>query len=75
MSEKTLFRGARVLDPASGHDGVADVLVEGERIAVVGEEASGSATGAKVVECDELVMAPGLVDMHTHLREPGREDK
>ena len=75
MSEKTLFRGARVLDPASGRDGVADVLVEGERIAVVGEEASGSATGAKVVECDELVMAPGLVDMHTHLREPGREDK
>ena len=75
MSEKTLFRGARLVDPAGGHDGVADVLVEGERIAAVGEEASGSAAGARVVECDGLVMAPGLVDMHTHLREPGREDK
>jgi len=75
MSERTLFRGAHVVDPAGGRDGVADVLVDGERIAAVGEEASGASAGAKVVECDGLVMAPGLVDMHTHLREPGREDK
>jgi dihydroorotase len=75
MSERTLVRGARLVDPAGGRDDVADVLVDGERIAAVGEEASEASAGAKVVECDGLVMAPGLVDMHTHLREPGREDK
>lgn len=75
MSERTLFKGARVVDPVGGRDDVVDVLVEGERIAAVGEEASGATAGTKIVECDGLVMAPGLVDMHSHLREPGREDK
>lgn len=68
---KTLFRGARLIDPASGHDGTADVLVEDSLIASVGE---GSESGAEVLDCDGLVLAPGLVDLHTHLREPGRED-
>ncbi|HEX9122460.1 MAG TPA: dihydroorotase [Actinomycetota bacterium] len=74
MRDRTLFRGARVVDPASGRDGVADVLVEDGRIAAVGEDA-GAGTAADVLECHGLVAAPGLVDVHTHLREPGREDK
>src|SRR5881628_3143329 len=69
---KTLFRGARLVDPASGHDAVADVLVEDGLIAAIGD---GAAKGATVLECDGLVLAPGLVDLHAHLREPGREDK
>ena len=73
MSERTLFRGARVVDPANGRDGVADVLVEGGAIAAVGEEAP--AKGATVLGCEGLILAPGLVDLHAHLREPGREDK
>ncbi|WP_347060466.1 dihydroorotase [Blastococcus sp. HT6-30] len=62
-----LITGARPLggDPA-------DILVEDGRITAVGE--SLSATGAEVVEAGGLVALPGLVDLHTHLREPGRED-
>jgi dihydroorotase len=61
------------VDPASGHDGVADVLVEDEQIAAVGT-AAGRA-GAEVIDCDGLVLSPGLVDLHAHLREPGFEHK
>jgi len=69
---RLLFRGGRVVDPVSGADGTADVLVEDSLIAGVGEGLS--ADGAEVVDCDGLVVAPGLVDLHAHLREPGRED-
>ncbi|MGY1916411.1 dihydroorotase [Blastococcus sp. SYSU DS0973] len=62
-----LITGAR---PFGGDP--ADILVEDGRIAAVGE--SLSATGAEVVEAGGLVALPGLVDLHTHLREPGRED-
>jgi dihydroorotase len=61
-----------VVDPASGRDGVADVLVEDSLVAEVGEGLD--ARAADVIDCDGLVLAPGLVDLHTHLREPGRED-
>jgi dihydroorotase len=63
----------RLVDPASGHDGVTDILVEDE---VIGAVESGAAEGrAIVVEGAGLVMAPGLVDLHAHLREPGFEHK
>ncbi|QKW05483.1 dihydroorotase [Streptomyces sp. NA04227] len=64
---KTLIRGAKVL----GKD-VLDVLIDGETIEAVG--AGLSAEGAEVVEAEGKVLLPGLVDLHTHLREPGRED-
>ncbi|GAB3962501.1 dihydroorotase [Streptomyces sparsus] len=64
---KTLIRGARVLGGES-----ADVLIDGETVAEVGNGLD--AAGAHVVEADGLVLLPGLVDLHTHLREPGRED-
>ena len=67
-----LLRGGRLVDPAAGHDGPADVLVEDSLIAGVG---SGLDAGrAEVLDCGGLVIAPGLVDLHAHLREPGRED-
>lgn len=69
---RTLFRGGRVVDPASGTDRTADVLVADTLIEEVGEGLTSA--GAEVVDCDGLVVAPGLVDLHTHLREPGRED-
>ncbi|HET7414494.1 MAG TPA: dihydroorotase [Arthrobacter sp.] len=62
-----LIRGA-----APGAGSRTDLLIEDGRIAAVGSEASGS--GAQVIDADGLVALPGLVDMHTHLREPGRED-
>ncbi|MBB4985699.1 dihydroorotase [Streptomyces nymphaeiformis] len=64
---KILIRGAKVL----GGD-VQDVLINGETIAEVGTGLS--AEGATVVEADGQILLPGLVDLHTHLREPGRED-
>jgi dihydroorotase len=72
MSERLLFRGGRIVDPASGLDGVLDVLVEGGMIGGVGDV---TRQGATVLDCEGLVLAPGLVDMHTHLREPGFEHK
>jgi dihydroorotase len=61
--------GARVVDPAAGRDEVGNVIVEGERIVAVGSDSAGMR-----MELDGLVVAPGLVDLHVHLREPGRED-
>jgi len=72
-SPEMLFRGARVVDPRAGRDEVADVHV---RDGVVADVGSGlDAASAEIVECDGLVLAPGLVDLHTHLREPGFEHK
>ena len=72
MSKRTLLRAGRLVDPASGHDGVADVLLDGAVVAEVGPGLE--AAGAKEVDCGGLVVCPGFVDLHVHLREPGRED-
>lgn len=64
---KILIRGAKVLGGEP-----QDVLIDGETIAGVGTGLS--AEGAEVVEAGGKVLLPGLVDLHTHLREPGRED-
>ncbi len=73
MPEPVMFRGARVVDPATGRDAEADVLVADGRIEAIGPGLD--ERGAEVVECSGLVLAPGLVDLHTHLREPGFEHK
>ena len=73
MPERILFRGARVIDPASGRDETTDLMVIGREVAAVGTDAE--PVGATVLECGGLVLAPGLVDLHTHLREPGFEHK
>jgi dihydroorotase len=69
---KLLLKGGRLVDPATRHDGTADVLVDDGRVVEVGPGLD--AAGAQVVDCDGLVVCPGLVDLHVHLREPGRED-
>ena len=69
MSSATTFTGARVVDPASGRDEVTNVTVDGEHIAAVGTQRDGT-----VINADGLVLSPGFVDLHVHLREPGRED-
>jgi dihydroorotase len=72
---KWLLRGARVVDPANGRDGVFDVLVDGARIARVGRDLAID-SDVKVVDIPSgLVVCPGLIDMHVHLREPGQEHK
>jgi dihydroorotase len=71
---KKLLRGGRVVDPANGIDGTHDVLIDGDRIARVGRDLP--VDGADVIEVgDGLVICPGFIDMHVHLREPGQEHK
>jgi dihydroorotase len=70
-----LLKGARVVDPANGRDGIFDVLIEDGRIAGVGVDLP-EVGGASVVRLPPgLVLCPGLIDMHVHLREPGQEHK
>ena len=73
-TRKLLIKGGRVVDPASGRDGVMDVLVDGGVIARVGRDLP--ADGADVFEAQrDWIVAPGLIDIHVHLREPGQEHK
>jgi len=67
------IRGARVLDPATGRDERLSLDIEAGRIVALGPEADG--VPDEVIEADQLWLAPGLVDLHTHLREPGQEYK
>jgi dihydroorotase len=66
-----LVRGGRIVDPSVGRDGAADVLLAGGAVAAVGEELS--AAGAEVFDATGLYVFPGFIDLHAHLREPGRE--
>jgi dihydroorotase len=70
MSE-LLLRGGRVVDPGSGRDEKADVLVRDGIVESIGR----GIEAGEVVDVSGMVVAPGFVDMHTHLREPGREDE
>src|SRR6478752_4973026 len=72
---KRLLKGGRVVDPANGRDGAFDILIENDRIAEIGRDLA-VAAGVTVVDIPPgLVVCPGLIDMHVHLREPGQEHK
>jgi len=66
-----LIKNGRVLDPASKTDAKLDVLLDGDRIANVG--ANLSVDGAEVFDANGMIVAPGFIDLHCHLREPGQE--
>ncbi|MGZ5554283.1 MAG: dihydroorotase [Candidatus Aminicenantales bacterium] len=68
-----LLRGGRVVDPTEGLDALLDVLIDGGRIAAVGSPIDTAAD--RTVDARGLVIVPGLIDMHVHLREPGDEAK
>ncbi|HOO12524.1 MAG TPA: dihydroorotase, partial [Bacillota bacterium] len=71
--DRILVKGGRMIDPASGTDAVKDILVEDGRIARIG---NGLNVGdAALVNAEGMLVFPGLVDMHVHLREPGFEHK
>ncbi|HEX7124636.1 MAG TPA: dihydroorotase [Thermodesulfobacteriota bacterium] len=70
---KLIITGGRLFDPATGRDEVADLLVEDGRIAGTGRGLPRA--GARVLPAEGLLVVPGLVDIHVHLREPGQEYK
>ncbi len=70
-----LIKNGRVLDPASKTDAPRDILLDGERIAEIAPIGKISlANGAEVFDASGLIVAPGFIDMHAHLREPGQEN-
>ena len=68
----TLLRNGRVIDPANHRDEVADLLIVDGRIADV---SAAPKSGVEEIDCTGLVVAPGLIDIHVHLREPGQSAK
>lgn len=70
---RILIKNGRVIDPANGIDAVKDILTDGERISKVQE--SIEIKPDIIIDVSGKIVMPGIVDMHVHLREPGREDK
>src|SRR6202045_43675 len=70
-----LISNGRVMDPASGTDSPRDILLDGDRIAAVAPQGQigERAKGAEVFDAANLIVAPGFIDLHCHLREPGGE--
>ena len=68
-----LIKNGRVLDPARRTDAALEVLLDGERIAEVAPPGKLSAPDAEVFDAAGLIVAPGFIDLHAHLREPGQE--
>lgn len=68
-----LIKNGRVIDPKSGFDQIADVLVDGKKVVKIGQNLD--QTADQVLDATGLVVAPGLVDIHVHFREPGQTHK
>ena len=74
VEQPILLTGGRVIDPSRGFDQIADVLLQDHRVAAVGP-GLGVPDGALVWNAAGRIVAPGLIDVHVHLREPGNEDE
>ena len=73
MSQPIVLRNGRIVDPSQGLDAVGDVLLSNGLVESCGGKI-GTPDGAREIDCTGLVIAPGFIDVHVHLREPGRED-
>ena len=72
MAASILIRGGRLIDPSQEIDETADLAIVDGRVAAIGKKAGRSAD--LIIEAGGKIVAPGLIDMHVHLREPGREE-
>jgi len=74
---KLLLTGARIIDPAQKINSISDILLEGGKIAKIGADLlqPENSRDAEIIELAGMIVTPGLIDMHTHLREPGQEYK
>jgi dihydroorotase len=72
-----LLTGGRVVDPSTRMDAVTDILIVDDRIEAIGprlRDETKNRDGLETIDCADLVVSPGFVDVHCHLREPGREE-
>src|SRR5512140_3659175 len=69
-----LIRGGRIVDPTQRLDGIGDVLLQGGKVVAAGQ-GIGTPDGVTILDATGLIVAPGLIDVHVHLREPGHEDR
>ncbi len=74
MNAPLLFRDGRIVDPSQGLDEVSHLLIQDGKVAAIGRDV-GVPDGAEVIDATGWVIAPGLIDVHVHLREPGQEDR
>lgn len=72
MAKLTVIRGGRIIDPLQGLDFTGDLWLEGNR--VLGTEPMPGLVADQVIDASGLIVAPGLIDIHVHLREPGNEE-
>ncbi len=70
---KYLIKNGHIIDPAGKVDEVADIAISDGKIERIGKNLNGKAD--EVIDAANSIVSPGLIDMHTHLREPGREDE
>ncbi len=73
MSKSYLVKGGRVIDPANKINGILDIFISGGKIEKTGKDLNLKAD--EVIDAKDKIVSPGFVDMHVHLREPGREDE
>lgn len=71
---KLLIKNGRLIDPAGNVDQVMDILIENGKFKEIAKSIK-KAGGCSVIDAKELIVTPGFIDMHTHLREPGQENK
>lgn len=72
MAKLTVIRGGRIIDPAQGIDQLGDLWLEGSR--VLGIDPPGGLIADRIIDASGLIVSPGLIDIHVHLREPGNEE-
>jgi dihydroorotase len=78
VTKRIILSGGRVIDPSQNLDEVTDIAIAGNTVDSIGRGLADSqqpaADGTEVIDCSGLVVSPGFIDVHSHLREPGRED-
>ncbi|MBL8060679.1 MAG: dihydroorotase [Chthonomonas sp.] len=72
---KIILKNGRILDPSTDLDVIGNVIIEDEQIAEIGDDVEIEEDADEIIDCTGLWITPGLVDMHTHLREPGEDHK
>ena len=70
-----LIRNGYMIDPKSGREGKYDILTDGERIVKIAENLEAPERNCEIIDAEGLLVAPGLVDVHVHFREPGFPEK